>query len=242
MTEPSARAALGSAPIPGASPAGQSVSDDSDYEALRHEVMKEPAKGEFTDWPRVVETGSRILREKSKDIPTATYVAVGLLATEGFAGLVDGLRIVEGLLQAHWDGGFPPVPARLRGRVNAIQYLSDACQKALGLRGDPKPAKPADREALLACLQACTDLEKVLLERFADSADRDRLGANLLAGRPDLPVGLDDQIGGVGRGHQRLRNASLYLPTCSSSPSARRWDSIRCRLTYVPFSEPQSSR
>jgi len=160
---------LGSAPIPGASPAGQSVSDDSDYEALRHEVMKEPAKGEFTDWPRVVETGSRILREKSKDIPTATYVAVGLLATEGFAGLVDGLRIVEGLLQAHWDGGFPPVPARLRGRVNAIQYLSDACQKALGLRGDPKPAKPADREALLACLQACTDLEKVLLERFADS-------------------------------------------------------------------------
>jgi len=166
MTEPSARAALGSAPIPGASPAGQSVSDDSDYEALRHEVMKEPAKGEFTDWPRVVEVGSRILREKSKDIPTATYLAVGLLATEGYAGLVDGLRIVEGLLQAHWDGGFPPVPARLRGRINAIQYLSDACQKALGLRGDPGPA---DREALLACLQACTDLEKVLLERFADA-------------------------------------------------------------------------
>jgi type VI secretion system protein VasJ len=166
MTEPSARAALGSAPIPGASPAGQSVSDDSDYEALRHEVMKEPAKGAFTDWPRVVEIGSRILREKAKDIPTATYLAVGLLATEGYAGLVDGLRIVEGLLQAHWDGGFPPVPARLRGRVNAIQYLSDACQKALGLRGDPGAV---DREALLACLQACTDLEKVLLERFADA-------------------------------------------------------------------------
>lgn len=166
MTEPSARAALGSTPIPGASPAGQSVSEDSDYEALRHEVMKEPAKGAFTDWPRVVEVGSRILREKSKDIPTATYLAVGLLTTEGYAGLLDGLRIVEGLLQAHWDGGFPPVPARLRGRVNAIQYLSDACQKALGLRGDPRAV---DREALLACLQACTDLEKVLLERFADA-------------------------------------------------------------------------
>jgi type VI secretion system protein VasJ len=127
--------------------------------------MKEPAKGEFTDWSRVVELGSRILREKSKDLPSATYLAVGLLATEGFAGLIDGLRIVEGLLQAHWDGGFPPVPARLRGRINAIQYLSDACQKALGLRGDPGPA---DREALLACLQACSDLEKVLVERFVD--------------------------------------------------------------------------
>jgi type VI secretion system protein VasJ len=128
--------------------------------------MKEPAKGEFTDWARVVEIASRILGGKSKDIPTATYLAVGLLTTDGFSGLADGLRILEGLLQAHWDGGFPPVPARLRGRINAIQYLSDACQKALGLRGDPGPA---DREALLACLQACTDLEKVLLERFVQS-------------------------------------------------------------------------
>jgi type VI secretion system protein VasJ len=166
MTEPSARAQLGSDPIPGTHPAGQSVSDDSDYEALRHEVMKEPAKGEFTDWKRVVEIASRILREKSKDIPSASYLAVGLLATEGFAGLVDGLRVLESLLQAHWDGGFPPVPARLRARVNAVQYLSDACQKALGLRGEPGSG---DREALLACLQACTDLEKVLVERFVDA-------------------------------------------------------------------------
>ncbi|HKE12477.1 MAG TPA: type VI secretion system protein TssA, partial [Myxococcota bacterium] len=126
----------------------------------------EPAKGEFTDWKRVVEIASRILREKSKDVPSASYLAVGLLATEGFAGLVDGLRILESLLQAHWDGGFPPVPARLRARVNAVQYLSDACQKALGLRGEPGSG---DREALLACLQACTDLEKVLVERFVDS-------------------------------------------------------------------------
>jgi type VI secretion system protein VasJ len=194
MTEPSARAQLGSTPIPGTQPAGQSVSDDSDYEALRHEVMKEPAKGEFTDWARVVEIASRILGEKAKDIPSACYLAVGLLATEGFAGLVDGLRILEGLLQVHWEGGFPPVPARLRGRVNAIQYLSDAGQKALGLRADPGSG---DREALLACLQACTDLEKVLGERFTDApVSVGSLTSALREQVERLPrVGAEDQAG-----------------------------------------------
>ena len=164
MTEPSTRAALGATPIPGDRPAGQSVADDADYEAIRREIMKEPAKGEVTNWAQVVEIGARILTEKSKDLPTATYVAVALLNTDGVAGLLDGLRMVEGLLAAHWDQAFPPIPARLRARVNAVQYLSDSCQKLLGLR-EPKAA---DRDALLACLQACTDLEKVLEERFAD--------------------------------------------------------------------------
>ena len=81
MTEPSARAALGATPIPGDRPAGQSVSDDADYEALRREIMKEPAKGEVTSWPQVVEIGTRILTEKSKDLPTATYVAVAMSYT-----------------------------------------------------------------------------------------------------------------------------------------------------------------
>ena len=32
-------------------------------------------------------------------------------------------------------------------------------------------------------------------------------------------------------GHQRPWNVSLYLPICTSSPSSRRWDSIRERFT-----------
>ena len=34
----------------------------------------------------------------------------------------------------------------------------------------------------------------------------------------------------VGR-HQRERNVSLYLPIWTSSPSSRRWESMRRRLT-----------
>ena len=33
------------------------------------------------------------------------------------------------------------------------------------------------------------------------------------------------------RRHQRAWNVSLYLPICTSSPSSRRWDSIRERFT-----------
>ena len=32
-------------------------------------------------------------------------------------------------------------------------------------------------------------------------------------------------------GHQRTWKVSLYLPICTSSPSCRRWDSIRERFT-----------
>jgi type VI secretion system protein VasJ len=165
MTDLSTRTALGSVPIPGENPAGRSVADDADYEALRHEIMKEPAKGQVTDWKLAAELATRILRDKSKDVATVSYLAVALLNTDGLPGLRDGLKIVEGLLSAHWDRAFPPVPARLRGRANAIEYLSDACAKALA-QLEPKAE---DREAVLACLQACADLEKILEERFTEA-------------------------------------------------------------------------
>ncbi len=201
MTEPSARAALGATPIAGDRPAGQSVADDPDYEALRREIMKEPAKGEVTNWAQVVEIGTRILTEKSKDVPTATYLAVGLLSTDGIAGLLDGLRIVEGVLSVHWDQAFPPVPARLRGRVNAIQYLADTCQRILGLR----EAKPEDRDALRAALQACTDLDKVLQERFTE-----------------LPVSVGGLTSALREGIERLPQAQApqAVPTSQAAPSA----------------------
>src|SRR3984885_11572767 len=89
--------------------------------------------------------------------------------------------------------------------------------------------RPARREQLLILEVADLgdrDVGELLVQRLADGADRDRL----LARRVAVVVGRvrkgDYGLGGVSGGHQRLRNASLYLPICSSSPSLRRWESI----------------
>lgn len=161
--EASERAELGRRPIAGERPAGRPVTDDPDFEALRSEVLKDPVREE-TDWARVVELGTEILGEKSKDVTAATYLAVGLFATEGYPGLLDGLRIVEGLLQEHWEGAFPPVPKRRRGRANALEWLAERVAAWTSQR----EATPPEAEAVTACLQACTDLDKVIGERFED--------------------------------------------------------------------------
>src|SRR5581483_3912605 len=72
---------------------------------------------------------------------------------------------------------------------------------------------------------------KLLMERLAHGADRDRLLAGRLRVRCARIGKLDGRFVGLGSGHQRLRKASLYLPIWSSSPCERRCDSIRRRLT-----------
>ena len=60
--------------------------------------------------------------------------------------------------------------------------------------------------------------------RLAGSSPRSR--ASGVRTRLELAcLGLD------GHRHQRTWKVSLYLPICTSSPSCRRWDSIRERFT-----------
>ncbi len=164
MSQGSARAALGRTPIPGDRPTGVSVADAPEFEALRAEVLKDPLRGESPDWARVSSLATGILAEKSKDVVVATYLALGLLQSEGFAGLADGLRILEGLLPDHWEQAFPPVPARLRARSNALLWLSEKASLGVSRR---EPAA-SEREALGACAEACEALAKVVSERFAE--------------------------------------------------------------------------
>ena len=109
------------------------------------------------------------------------------------------------------------------------QDRAQALHVAAGV--EPVAARRAARRQQLLILQIADlrdrDVRELLLERLADGADRHRL-----ARRAGLGVGLD--LGGDGfrfvlDGHERHceRKVSLNLPTCSSSPSSRRWDSMR---------------
>src|SRR6185312_265721 len=74
------------------------------------------------------------------------------------------------------------------------------------------------------------DVGELLLERLAHGPDRQ-------------PGPALSPLGRLGRHHSpRSMKVSRYLPICTSSPSARRTLSIRCRFTYVPFRLPESDR
>jgi type VI secretion system protein ImpA len=66
-------------------------------------------KGKTSDWKGVVARCEETLATKSKDLQLAAYLAEGLARLHGYAGLHDGLRVVNGLVERYWDGLHPGV-------------------------------------------------------------------------------------------------------------------------------------
>jgi type VI secretion system protein VasJ len=127
-----ALADLGKNPVSGASPAGSDARYESEYEALQNEVDKltSPTSEGGVDWDAVVQLGTTILAEKSKDLLVASYLAVGLIRTQGAEGLETGLHIYQGLLENYWETLFP-AKKRMRGRLNAITWWKEGVISAL---------------------------------------------------------------------------------------------------------------
>src|SRR3954447_15935373 len=157
-------------------------------------------------------------------------------------------------------GGAVAAPAARRGEIGLGaprgQLLADDAQRQelVALQAQDRPqagdvaravepvaARGAPRREELLVLEVADlrdrDVRELLLERLAEGADRHRLRRGRLVGRvEDLgPRGLGDRhlfvLQRHGGGSQREMYVSLNLPTCSSSPSSSRCDSIRWRLT-----------
>jgi type VI secretion system protein ImpA len=59
------------------------------------------------DWRPVLQHGTEILAEKSKDMEITAYVIEALIRLHGFAGLRDGFRLARELVQCFWDDLYP---------------------------------------------------------------------------------------------------------------------------------------
>ena len=172
------------------------------------------------------------------------------------AGLLEHVLEAEGrpaLLDPH-RGHAPPAGALARrgGQVGlgapARELLADHPQGqelvALEAQDRAQPAQVLLRVEPVAAGRAL-GLQQLLVLEVADLRDRDvgELGLERLGHGPDrhgLAARGGRAIGGVGEldlwlevwGHRhRVRKESLYLPIWSSSPSSRRTDSTRRRLT-----------
>jgi type VI secretion system protein ImpA len=86
-------------------------------------------------WDRVAELAVGALRDRSKDLRVACFLAEAAIHLDGFAGLRDCLRLLKELLYRFWDRGlFPAVEGGdLDYRASSLTWLNDRMPGVLHL-------------------------------------------------------------------------------------------------------------
>lgn len=123
---------LGIEPVPGDQPTGNDVRYENEFDQLQMEIDKlaSPTDRESFSWARVVDLGSHILKEKSKDILVASYLCVGLIHLHKGDGLDLASKIYDDLIETFWDNLFP-LKKRMQGRIAAIEWWIEKTESAL---------------------------------------------------------------------------------------------------------------
>ena len=158
--------ALGAEPVTADAPAGASARYDSEFAALEEELAKqESLTAQAVDWNRVAELATHILRNQSKDLLVAAYLARALQERHGVAGLAAGLGVIRDICRNFWDDLFPPLK-RQRARGTAVTWMAEKCAARLG----EKPPATADDAAVTVAAEAIRELDAILVEKMPDDA------------------------------------------------------------------------
>lgn len=119
------------------------------------------------DFTFIVETGIRILAEKSKDLRIACYVALGLYRTDRLSGLAAGLDVLHTLVDTYWENLYP-AKRRMRARGAAIGFLMQRLSDAF--ETDPPDPTVDDRDALEHSLERLSELQSFFMEEMGEHA------------------------------------------------------------------------
>jgi len=152
--------------------------------------LDSPTGGEV-EWEDVAKATHALLKTGSKDLLVASYFSYAVMKTEGATGLAVGLATLDGLFETYWDTMFPPA-RRLRGRGNALGWLTDRLEAAL----PAMPLQPSDRRAI--------DLVDSLWKTLG-AKSRDKL---------------EDHAPAMGGVEAALTRIKLKLPDAPPEPSA----------------------
>ncbi|MCC8938658.1 type VI secretion system ImpA family N-terminal domain-containing protein [Bradyrhizobium sp. Arg62] len=143
--------------MPGPLPAGNNVRQAAVFKRLEAEVRRMDLDGPAAvDWSKVNTLSLNILSNRSKDILVACRATYGLFRVEGYEGLAVGLGVLRGLVEAHWEGLFPPV-TRDDARAAAIDWLL-----RLGPALAANEPTEADASAVIAACDALDGLARAL--------------------------------------------------------------------------------
>ncbi len=137
---------IGKQPIPGDNPSGTDVRFEPEFEELENEFGKlnSLTDSRTVDWDKVVTVSEKILAEKSKDLLVACYITIALLKRDGIGGLAAGMAVLRDMLDTFWDTLYPP-KKRIRGRINAIEWLSEKIEETVpGIQNVTWPKEKRD--------------------------------------------------------------------------------------------------
>ena len=132
------------------------------------------------DWPQVVAKSADALQTRTKDLRLAGWLAEALARTRGFAGLAEGLNLIERLADRYWDALHPvaepgdPDDARSGNFGWLIGRLSKLVREL--------PLAKPDRATIVTVLQHQSALSlKTAIDRDPDEAERLSEGRTTLA-------------------------------------------------------------
>lgn len=104
---------------------GSDMRYSSEFEVLEAELGKAHSihGAGLPDWQKISEISECILREHSKDLRVAAWLAWALYQRDSFAGLLAGLGVLRELCEHHWAQVYP---VKLRTRIAAFGWLSSS--------------------------------------------------------------------------------------------------------------------
>jgi len=117
-------------------PCGGDLEYDPEYGEMARASEGKPERqmgdsiveAEDPDWRTVGEKATELL-SRTKDLRVGVLLVQALLHTDGFEGLSDGLRVVQGMIDRYWDGLYPELDVDDDNdptmRVNALVTLTD---------------------------------------------------------------------------------------------------------------------
>ncbi|MEO6527588.1 MAG: type VI secretion system protein TssA [Gemmatimonadaceae bacterium] len=165
-------------PFPEPTPCGSDITYDTDFIRLKDEFDKlsgvgpdgaqannGPGRASF-DGDLIISLAHGLLRDRSKDLRTASYLAFGLARRDGLSGVAEGIAALRILVDGFWDGLFPPL-SRMKGRMNAIEsclgWLTEAVERERAAPGGRDLLERASKDvAHLQSLAAGWEQERVV--------------------------------------------------------------------------------
>ena len=103
------------------------VGNDPHYGDRFYEIKREIDKLSGNDYAKVISAARAILREEGKDLRVAAYHLLAAVYVDGVQGLIDGLALYEGLLDAY---GRYCYPSRDGMRQSAVRWLGNRKMQA----------------------------------------------------------------------------------------------------------------